>query len=278
MISLEKASGLPIKMRDNYSLVFEKDLVAPKPQIRQFSSMKNYLKDPGSSYLRKDVYHIYRNIGRTADLKMINKAGLEYDLTVIPPGKIGDEFVKTIGHYHPMKKDTHVRYSEVYEVVYGKVFWLLQSASDDLERLEEVYLVAGGQGQKLVVPLGFGHVSINPTDQALVLANWQVLGNQGIYEPYETHNGAAYYVIQSERLSRDGKTVTEFEFVPNLHYKHVPELLRVQARELPQYDLRTALPMYFTGTKNLSAFDFLNNPENYLDELVPKKLFTSPNI
>lgn len=260
-------------MRDDYSLVFDNALPPVQPIVREFSGMKNYLKDQFSTFPRRDVYYIYRDLGFPGDLEKIHAAGLEYDLTVIPPGRLGDEFVKTIGHYHPYKPATGVRYPEIYEVVHGKVFWLLQSASEDLERLEEVYLLAAPRGDKLLVPPGFGHVSINPADQVLVLANWQVRGNRGIYEPYEIHNGAAYYVIQSERLGRGGKTSTDFEFVPNLSYKQVPPLKRAQIRELPQYDLRSALPMYFTGVKNLAAMDFLVNPENYVDELVPEKIF-----
>lgn len=273
MLSLEKNSGLPLEMRDDYSLVFGEGLPPVKPQIREFSAMKNYLKNPAGSYWRKDVYHMYRDLGLSQDLQVIHEAGLEYDLTVIPPGKIGDEFAKTIGHYHPYKHGTQVRYPEVYEVIYGKVFWLLQSASEDLERLEEVYLIEASRGEKILVPPGFGHASINPTDDVLVLSNWQPLGNQGIYEPYESHSGAAYYVTLAQRLTKSGKTTAESEFAPNLNYNHVPELIRATPRELPQYDLLSALPMYFTGTRNLKILDFLTSPENYADELVPEKLF-----
>ena len=32
-------------------------------------------------------------------------AGLRYDITVIYPGLIGSEYVKTLGHYHPKVPD-----------------------------------------------------------------------------------------------------------------------------------------------------------------------------
>lgn len=273
MINLEKYAGLPIQMKDDFILVFGQGLSEIKSVIRDFSAMRNYLKDPFASYPRRAVYRIYRDVALDADRENIHAANLEYDLTVIPPGKIGGEFVKTIGHYHPLKPGTKVRYPEVYEVIYGKFFLLLQSASEDLERLQETYIIEAGRGEKIVVPPGFGHASINPTDEVLVLANWQLLRQQGIYEPYEVHNGAAYYVIDSSRLSAKGALRSEPEFAPNLSYQKVPELKRRLPRELPQYDLRFALPMYFTGVKNLGALDFLINPENYLDDLVPEKLF-----
>ena len=277
MISLEKYSGLPIQMRDDYSLVFGSGLAPVTPQIREFSAMKNFLKDEVGSYLRRDVYHMYRDVSMPEHRETIHEAKLQYDITVIPPGKMGDEFVKTIGHYHQFKSGTNIRYPEVYEVVYGKLFELIQSASSDLERLHEVYLVEVNRGEKLIVPPGFGHVSINPTDDVLVLANWQLLDNKGIYEPYEARNGGAYYVIQAERLSTSGTISSDFEFLPNLHYNQVPPLVYARTRDFPQYDLRVALPMYLTGVKNLKALEFLTSPENYMDELTPGKLLVRQN-
>lgn len=274
MLNLEKFAGLPIQMKDDYySLVFGPGFTEVKPMVREFSAMRNYLKDPFASYPRRDVYHVYRDVALEADREAVHAANLEYDLTVILPGKIGDEFTKTIGHYHPIKPGTKVRYPEVYEVIYGKVFLLLQSASEDLERLEKTYIIEAGRGEKIVVPPGFGHACINPTDEVLVLANWQLLRQQGIYQPYEVHNGAAYYVLQTQRLSAKGALRQEPEFVPNLSYQKVPPLQVVHSRELPQFDLRSALPMYFTGTKDLKALKFLTEPENFLDELIPEKLF-----
>lgn len=273
MINLEKHSGLPILMREDYSLVFEKGLEPVTAVSREFSAMKNYLKNPSSQYPGREVYHMYRDVAIRDHKDEIHSAGLEYDITVIPPGKIGNEFVKTIGHYHPFKSGTEVRYPEIYEVIYGRVFLLLQSASEDFERLNEVYLVRAGRGEKVLVPPGFGHVSINPADDVLVLSNWQPLNNKGIYEPYENHNGAAYYVTQRETLTSSGSTSSGFEFLPNLSYNLVPKLNEVTPRELPQYNLLSAIPMYFTATQNLKTLDFLTQPENYLDELIPEKLF-----
>lgn len=270
---MEKYSGLPIQMREDYSFIFEGGLAPARTLRREFSAMKNFLQDPGAHYERRDVYHVYRGLARPEHAEEINAAGLQYDLTVIPPGKIGREFAKTAGHYHPLKPGTAARYPEVYEVVYGRLFLIIQSASDDLERLREVYLVEAEKGEKILIPPGFGHVSINPGDDVLVLSNWKARDMEGLYEPYEARAGAAYYVLESERLGATGETSAGFEFAANLHYNQVPQLRHVRARELPQYDLRAALPLYYTGVKNLAALRFLTAPEEYVDELVPVKLF-----
>jgi len=276
MISLEKTSGLPISMKEDYSLVLGEGVVSDAqdgPTIREFSKVKNFLKDPGSAYHRKDVYQMYRNVALAKHDGEIRAARLSYDITVIPPGKMGDEFAKTIGHYHEMKPGTGVRYPEVYEVLYGKVFWLIQSATPDLEQLLEVYLIEAERGEKAVIPAGFGHISINPTDDVLVMSNWQPY-QKANYEPYEAHQGGAYYVVESQRLSSGGGTSSGYDFAPNLNYKSLPELRRARPRELPQYGLRSALPMYFTATADLRTLDFLSNPENYLEELTAQKVFS----
>jgi len=270
---LEKSAGLPIRIKDDFLLDFGGELLNAGSEARYFSSMRNFLKDPSSAYWRKDAYHIYRDVCLREHKEALAAANLQYDVTVIPPGRIGIEFVKTIGHYHNSKQRTNIAYPEVYEVVYGRAFWLLQSASEDFERLEEVYLVTASKGEKAVFPPGFGHVTINPTDDILVVANWKSRDCRGIYEPYEIHNGAAYYICESQKLLASGSTAEDMDFLPNLAYKQVPELLKVGPRELSQYDLLTALPSYFTATKNLASIDFLNNPENYLDDLIPEKLF-----
>ena len=273
MLNLEKYSGLPIQMRDDYSLVFENGLPVVAPAVREFSSMKSYLKDPSASYWRRDVYHMYRMIAKAEDAEAIKNAGIEYDITVIPPGKIGEEFVKTIGHYHSFEPGTEARYPEVYEVIYGKVIWVLQSASPDLERLNDVYIVKAERGDKVIVPPGYGHVSVNPTDDVLVLSNWQPLANKSDYVPYEKYNGAAYYVVESERLAANGSTSTQSKVVPNMNYKTLPQFITARPRELPQYELRSALPAYFSGARDLAKLDFLVYPSKYVDELTPEKLF-----
>ncbi len=273
MINLEKYSGLPIQMRDDYSLVFENGLPAVTPNVREFSAMKSYLKDPSSTFWNKGAYYMYRDIARSEDREVITKSGIQYDITVVLPGLMGDEFSKTIGHYHSFKPGTQVRYPEIYEVIYGRVVFIIQSATPDLEQLQEAYAIRMERGEKVLVPPGFGHVLVNPTDDVVITANWQPSANVSDYSSYEKHNGAAYYVMQSKHLGSGGKTSMQSAFVPNLNYKTLPKLVEARPRELPQYELRSALPMYSACARDLSKLDFLVNPDKYIDDLTPEKLF-----
>ena len=274
MINLEKYSGLPITLKDDFTLQFEKGVEGWPLQTREFSAMKNYLQNPSSSFWNKTAYLMYRNLSLPEHKEQIEKANLEYDITVIVPGLMGREFSKTVGHYHPFKTGTSVRVPEVYEVIYGKVYWLIQSATPDLESLSQVFIIEAERGDKIIVPPGYGHVSINPTNDVLVMSNWQPLNNKGIYEPYERKAGGAFYVLQRDRLSPDGKSTSQdIEFAPNLNYSKLPKLILAKPRELPKFALVNSLPVYFSATRDLSVLDFLTSPENYLEDLTPEKLF-----
>ena len=220
------------------------------------------------------------------------KASLERSSTIPlvidqPEENLDNEFIMTKGHAHPRSPAivpgkaggavVEARgYPEIYEVIYGKVFFMIQSATPDLEKLQEACVITVEKGEKAVIPPGFGHVMINASDDVAVTANWQPTANASDYSSYEKHNGAAYYVIESERLSADGKRTTkEPEFVPNLNYKEIPKLIHARPRELPQYNLRSAWPMYASAVQDPAKLDFLPHPANYLEELTPEKLFTN---
>ena len=120
MLNLEKMSGLPIRMKDDYSFEFGENLEPVKPVIQDFLGLKNHLKNPNGAYSRRDVYHIYQNLTLRQHTEMLGAASLRYDVIVLPPGKCGDEFIKTRGYYLSNKEGTHVSYPEILEIVYGQ--------------------------------------------------------------------------------------------------------------------------------------------------------------
>ncbi|KKW22496.1 MAG: Glucose-6-phosphate isomerase [Parcubacteria group bacterium GW2011_GWA2_51_12] len=237
MLAIEKTSGLPIALREDFSLEFGPGLRPSSVEVTDQAHLKTYLKDPIARASRRDIYSRHTDLALTG---------------------------------------TSVTYPQLFEVLVGEVFFILQRPSADPGRLEELYLFSLRHGEKLIVPPGFGVTAVNPGKEVLVTGCWQAAQNQEQSEQYEIENGAGYYVIESGRLSREGETKKNFEFVPNLNYKYLPKLIESQVRELPRFDLRVALPMYFTGTKDPRTLDFLVNPENYPDDLIPGKLFILP--
>lgn len=274
MMSLEKTSGLPLILTDEWTLEFGEGILPADVQKVELGGARNFFKNQEAGFPRRELYRVYRDLTRLAHKQAFRDFGVQYDLTLIPPGKIGEEFVRTRGHYHATKAGTAVAFPEVYEVVLGRTLMLLQSADPpDFERLREIYLVEMRRGEKLVIPPGFGHVAINPGEEVLVLSNLQARANRPIYEPYEAHGGPGYFVVESPELKISGALELNEESVPNLNYKQVPALIHRRPRDLPQFELRSSLPVYFTATQDLSSLDFLINPENYLEELKPERLF-----
>ncbi|OGF82851.1 hypothetical protein A3B18_02130 [Candidatus Giovannonibacteria bacterium RIFCSPLOWO2_01_FULL_46_13] len=201
------------------------------------------------------VYEVERDID--------NIDGVRYDETTIFPGLIGRELPKTFGHYHP-KNPSGVYYPEIYTVLDGRAWYLIQRPSEDNPRvIEEIYLVETAKGQKAIMPPGFGHVSMNPEDRNLKMANW-IGPFEYDYQTYEDMRGSAYYILQSPN--------GEVRFEKNPQYEKVPDLIRLEPKEIPELGITwdASLLDMKDNPKNL---EFLIKPEKYLNLLTIENCF-----
>jgi glucose-6-phosphate isomerase len=100
---------------------------------------------------------MYRNLAwDDSDQAHLESQQVRFDMTVIPPGVICGEYVKTKGHYHPTAPDG-TGYPELYQVIEGEAHYLLQK-----EDLSDVVVVHAKAGESVFIPPGYGHVTINP--------------------------------------------------------------------------------------------------------------------
>src|SRR5690606_42153599 len=75
----------------------------------------------------QDVYYMFRDLVKNgSDLETIKAHHLRYDITIIPSGMLGSEYIKTVGHYHPRVPGTDTSYPEIYQVLEGSATYLLQ--------------------------------------------------------------------------------------------------------------------------------------------------------
>ena len=158
-------------------------------------------------------YTVFRNI-KTIEAKA------RYDITEIPAGNIGGEFNKTFGHYHEKALP------EIYEVLEGHAYFLLQNFLGDGAEIKEAYIIEAAKGEKAVIPGNFGHLSINVGSATLILANWMGPTDYD-YETVKKLHGGCYYVL-------DGGQTIEFE--KNKNYKTVPELKKLKLKNSPALD------------------------------------------
>lgn len=224
------------------------------PAIRKLYDMKDVLfdKDFFNKTENIDVYYMYRDLSLSkSDYEIIKEHNLRYDITVIPPQNLGCEYTKTYGHYHPILINSDITYPEVYEVLEGKAHYLLQKISDD--RITDVVLVEAEKGDKVIIPPNYGHITINPSNKILKMANWVERNFKSVYGMYSDKNGGAYFELVG------GK------FIKNEKYEELPEIRFVKPRSYPNYGLIKGKEMYELIRTSPEKLDFLVHPEKHIE-------------
>lgn len=265
MFDLQKKSGLPILLNENGLLEFHEPLKPVAPAGRTPADMRDFLDDKNATFPTQTVYDMYRDIHLPQDEEAFKNAQIRFDMTVFHPGMLGKEFCKTIGHYHPEKPGTRVRYPETYEVVLGKGLFLMQKMDDSFNKVLDIYAIEVVEGQDVIFLPGFAHFLINTTQEILITSNWSASCFESEYEPVAKYHGAAYYVIKG--------TGGEPEFVKNQSYQDVPPLKKLRPKELPQFGLVYNQPAYATGQKSPDMLQFLIKPELYLNQLTQEQCY-----
>ena len=173
------------------------DLENLKPDIRDLKQMEKVVYDTewAKTAPNLELYYMYRGLER--------KDNLRYDITVIPAQMLGEEFVKTKGHEHCGD------FQELYTVLEGEAIFLMQKQRG--RDIEDVFAIKTKQGESVIVPPGYGHVTINPGRNELKLSNWVNNDCHGNYELFEKMQGACYYYTKSG-------------WIKNNNYAKVPKL------------------------------------------------------
>ncbi len=216
------------------------------PDIRTLMQMMSVVFDKGfyaNADKNREQYYMFRGIARKLDKPLFEQHGIRYDITVIPAWDLGKEYNKTIGHYHP-KSEVGTRYPEIYEVLEGQAHYLFQKLASEKGDVDDVLFVSAKKGDKIVVPSGYGHVTINPTRATLVMANLTALFKSE-YELYRIKEGAAYFELIDDSLT------------PNRNYENLPLLKRINAREFHLNQEFEGDNVYQQFLENPHKFDFL---------------------
>lgn len=235
--------GKEINVSENGLLTFADDIIHQEPDIRYIEDILKVLYHRPEHFDNCPLYYIYRGICKEDDQSIFEETNLRYDLTVILPGLIGQEYFKTMGHFHPPKPNSNETYTEYYEVLGGEALFLLQKNNRSGEP-DQVTVIAAQKGDLVFIPSGFGHVTINPGEEPLVIANLVSNSFDPLYGPFADKHGAAYYYILTENDKAD--------FVKNPHYTQSTGLELVCAPHLAQ-------PVEI-GYKNLYQA-FVDNPK-----------------
>lgn len=221
-----------------------------KPDIRRLSEMKDVIYDKNWLLNSKDIdlYYMYRDLAiNEKDKGIIHRNNLRYDITIIPPLKLGCEYVKTAGHYHPIVPKTNLSYPEIYEILEGKAHYLLQKEKNG--KIRDVILIEAKKNDKIIIPPNYGHITINPSNKRLKMANFVSSKFSSIYEPVREMGGCAYFELTGKK------------FVKNENYGEIPELRKIRPINSSEIGLKENL--YTSFLKNPKILEFLNIPQNY---------------
>lgn len=221
-----------------------------KPIVRMLFDMKEVIYD--REWLAKtnniELYYMYRELSLSKnDALTMKEHGLRYDITVIPPRMMGCEFVKTAGHYHPFVPGTTATFPEIYEVLNGEAHYLMQKPEDD--KIKDVILVKAGEGDKVIIPPGYGHLTINASNRMLKMANWVARDFESVYAPIKEKGGGAYFILENG-------------IVKNPRYSNVPEVRLLEPSNFKDMGLQKSREMYGL-VKDIRKLEFLTKPQEY---------------
>ena len=222
-----------------------------KPDIRKLEDMKEVICD--KQWLETtevtDLYYMYRDLYYSnRDHSLIQENDLRYDITIIPPSNLGIEYVKTAGHYHPLINGLDYTYPEVYEVLSGVAHYLMQKA--DNSKVTDVILVEAKEGDKVIVPPNYGHVTINPSNKELKMANWVSNQFSSLYDPYREFRGAVYFELNNGSLIR------------NKNYEDLPELKKLKPTNIKELGYFKNKEMYGV-IHDPEKLEYLNKPQDF---------------
>jgi glucose-6-phosphate isomerase len=143
---------------------------------------------------------------------MVRGGKEQKNVTILEPGTVGGEFIKTYGHYHIGNLD------ETYYFVQGEGIALLQKLATNQDGslnpriVEEFKVVIVSAGQNLFIPSGYGHLILNTgTEYFVTIDDSPVdftesdptsLPGHADYQLVKQMRGFAYYVVE-----QNGKAV-----------------------------------------------------------------------
>lgn len=141
--------------------------------------------------------------GPAVHYHMIRGGSKKKNITVLEPGTVAGEYIKTYGHYHVGDLD------ETYWFVAGEGVVLQQKLVDpnDPSVILEFKVVKVKEGDSVYMPPGYGHLMVNTGSNWLVMVDDSPvegpddsasMPGHADYGPVKQMRGFAYYVVDRD--------------------------------------------------------------------------------
>ena len=174
-----------------------------KKNIRYLSAMSEVFKEiiDIDALGNLEMYYMFRRVYTTN--------GICYDITLLPPLTIDEECNKTYGHYH-QQAENGMSYPEIYHVLEGNAVFILQKKNRDASI--NAHVIKATKGEVIFIPPNYGHVTVNPSKEILLLSNTVADGPESDYSEYKKERGAAiYYTVDGNILQNNNYVIKEIE-------------------------------------------------------------------
>ncbi|MBU3999798.1 glucose-6-phosphate isomerase [Patescibacteria group bacterium] len=227
------------------------------PSVRVVQDMKEVILDKkwAEKNSSQPLYYMYRDLAENKeDAQKIKAANLRFDILESTAIRLGNEYNKTAGHYHSISHNKNFTYPEIYELIKGEAYYLMQKVEND--KVIDVYAVRASGGDKVIMPSNYGHFTIFLADDSIRMSNWTPSDSLSDYGPIKQKRGAAYYAL-IDKESKDG-----VRWVKNENYSQVPPLRFLKPTNFSDFGLIKNINMYGL-VNNPEKLDYLNNPQNY---------------
>ena len=246
MIDLTGFAGFPVQLEpESLTLAFGPGVTTAEAVVRRLDEVRALLRDPlatGPDHL----YTIYMDIRVPGRAEALRSLGLGYGAVVYNHGAIGGEALRSQGHVHSAPAATGVAFSEVYEFWHGRGLVYMQDSATD--QVSDVIVVEAGPGDKVVIPPGWAHATINLGEEPMAFGAVYALEARLLYEPLRKLQGMAHYVLADGSLE------------VNPRYRHVPTARRMAPHEIPGHGIGHGRPAL---SGEIGLLDLVSRPERH---------------
>lgn len=162
-----------------------------KPDIRTYKQMKDLYLENTDLDENAPLYLMYRDFYLSKeDETLFKKYWLRYDVTIMLNINIWKEKNKTFWHYHP-KNEFWKYYEEVYQVLHWKAIYLQQNNVD-------TFFTNAKTNDVVLMETGYGHITINDSDDILIMANIVSNNFSSEYGEIEKKKWWRYYLVENK--------------------------------------------------------------------------------
>ncbi|MFQ3568550.1 MAG: glucose-6-phosphate isomerase family protein [Aggregatilineales bacterium] len=249
MTSLALAAGIPIAWNDTRDdLIFDPVLSIKtiKPRLR--GELRPVLACDADCEPADGIqYWMYNGISLPEHEAAFARCGIQYELTLIYPKRLGNQYSKTHGHCHTFPIGSPHNYPEVCEILWGEAQFIFHTLNLEARSASFCYAVHAKPGDKVVVPPNLHHLTINPLDELLLFSDLICTQTTGDYAGLAAMQGGAYLF-------------DEQGWHPNPTYHAVAPLQHFEAEEFPEMGLTRAVPLYELIWRAPETLAWLSDP------------------